>query len=438
MSEIIILPERVRPLPTAADLDRLMQCRYATLIITGRSGSSLIHACLDDHRQIAQIPSIWKFHDFLAANFDVLGASSGEVARAFIEFPAHDMLFDTRCPGSLAARLGKSGDVTILVGRGAFQHAMANALDGCPADPRRILYAAVLAYEWCRGRDTTDVRVVLHHLHHGDWLWPDLLIDRFNLFGLNPPHALQIGLRPDLLLVSLRSPHAILRSYPAIAVGVNPSGADQVKFHERLLRLLAQDWLRTRVAAASDMTAVGIRLEDLKADRRGTLGQLCRLLGVDADDPALDQETLYGYPWHEEAWTIARRRAIFENPGLDRDMFWQDELFAMGCLGTLAAEVYPEETMHRDRNDLLQNLIQAAAEPPPTLFPDHKTTVEARVPAMQMALQRVTFMNQFWSIVDAHSLGFIRLCRASHAEPRRVAEHGSSSNTQSQAGIGAT
>lgn len=413
MTKLVTFPDHDRDLPTPADLDRLMQCRYAVLIVCGRSGSGLLHALLDGHRQVAHIRAIWKFHDFLSAQSGICRAGPGEFVRAFTDYPAHAMLFDTRHSVAVDGQLGETGDVAILINRGAFENALFSALGDHVGSPRRALYACVLAYEWCLGRDLGEARLVLHHLHHGEWLWPDLLVDPFNLAGLKPPGELRAALKPDLLLIPLRSPRAVLRSYPAIAAGVVPAGPDQVTFYETLMRLLPQDWLRARVAAGSDIATMSPRLEDMKVDQSGTLHALCDWLGIDHRDPALARPTYYGQVWTEDGWSVARKRVVEANPDIDRDLDWQDELFAIGSLGRLAADVYPGEAIEADYAQLLQRLIAAAVEPPPTLYPQQHVTPQAKPQAMLHALQRATYMNRFWTMADAQALGSLRLCRPS-------------------------
>ena len=69
----------------------------------------------------------------------------------------------------------------------------------------------MLAYGWAIGQDLQRVKVLFHHVHHGDWLWPDRLIDRSNCqpAPLRPPHAV---LRADRYVVSVCHPDQALNS----------------------------------------------------------------------------------------------------------------------------------------------------------------------------------------------------------------------------------
>ncbi len=414
MPQLITLPAQERPLPTPADLGRLLRCRYAVMVVAGRSGSGLIQAHLDGHRQVFHIPAIFKFHDFLAARGDRLLARAPELARAFVDYPAHAPLFDTRQSIHVAGQLGEAGDVAIVIDRCMFQSAMVSALGSLPAEPRRALYAAVLAYEWCLGRRAAEARVVFHHLHHGDWLWPELLIDKYNLGGLAPMPALRASLKPDLLLISLRAPHDVLRSYPSLTAAVTDSGAERVDYYERLLRLLAQDWLRARVAAGSDIPTFGIRLEDMKADLAGTLSSLCEQLDVDASDPALLRTTYYGHAWTEDTWSVARKSRP-PPPQLDRDVCWQDEVFVMGGLAGLTDGAYPADVAFADWNGVLDRLVKAADEPPVTVFPDPQATASAPTAAADRMWDRIGFLERFRSLAAAQRLGPLNLCRRAGA-----------------------
>ena len=412
-SRLIHLPTEARPLPTPGDLDRLMRCPYAVIVVAGRSGSSLIHSYLDGHRQVAQFPQIVKFHDYLAAT--PANGTAAALARAFVVFSAHAPLFDTRRSIHVGGQLGVNGEIAITIDERSFVAAMTAALGDRTIDPRCAFYAAVLAYEWCLGRDLGEARVVLHHLHHGDWLWPDLLIDRYNLGGFQPSEAACASLKPDLLLVSLRAPRDILRSYPALTAAVTANGAERVQYYERLVRLLVQDWLRVRVAAAGNVATVGIRLEDIKSDRRGTFARLCALLGIDAGDPALDSTSYYGQAWTEDTWTAARN-SLAPMPGLDSDVAWQDEAFVMGALAGLTDGIYATDPRFVDWNTVLALLMQAAQDPPATLFPGLRATPDGAAAAADLVWDRIGFLERFRSLVESHPLGQPLLCRNDDAD----------------------
>ncbi len=412
MPQIITLPTQARPLPGPTDLARLMQCRYVVLVVCGRSGSSLYHSHLDGHRQVAHIPAVCKFHDVFTVHRGLLDRDPMELARGFAEYPPNDYLFDTQRNAIVGGQLGQDGSVIVRIDRASFQRAMAAALGGPAVDPRRALYAAVLAYEWCLGRDLGDARILLHHLHHGDWLWPDLLADPFNLAGLTPRTDLRAALKPDLLLIPVRSPMDVIRSYPAVTVGLTGAGTEQVSFYERLMRLLPQDWLRVRVAAASDIPTLGIKLEEFHADRPGMLKALCNALGIDPADPALGATTHYGHVWTEDSWRVAGRRAVAADPGLDREPCWQDKAFILGAMSGLANDLYPEDAAYADRDHVTSLLLKAADEDPPeTLYPGLKPTLAGRAAAADAAWNRLGFVNQFWSVLDSQRLGTLRLCR---------------------------
>lgn len=411
MARVLSLPLHDRPLPLPADLDLLLHARYVVLVVAGRSGSGLIHSHLDGHRQIAQIPAIWKFHDFLAAKQGILQASTASLAQAFVEFPAHAMLFDTRQSTMHTGTLGTDGALTILIDRDAFRRALVSALGDAPPHPRRLLYAAVLAYEWCLGRDTRAARAVLHHLHHGDWLWPDLLIDRFNLGGVAPVASLKAALAPDLLLVSTRAPLEILRSYPALTAAVTGSGEARVAYYEQLLHLLVQDWLRARVASGGGVPTLGVRLEDMKSDRDGTLAMLCAAMSVDASDPALGATTFFGQGWTEDSWSERRRAVVASQPETGLAIGWQDEAYVLGALAGLSDEIYPTDRDYADWNSVLALLLKAAEDPPATLFPELKTTAAGLSVASAAAWDRISYFEQFRALVSRQEIGPLRLCR---------------------------
>lgn len=406
---LLPLPLHDRPLPSPDDLGRLCRQRYAVLVVAGRSGSGLIHAYLDGHRQVAQIPAIWKFHDFLAAHRQVLQAPPDAAAAAFVAFPAHALLFDTQLSAMHTGTLGPDGDLVVRIDQARFARALVSALGGPAGDARRLLCAVVLAYEWCLGRDLRDARAVLHHLHHGDWLWPELLIDRFNLGGADPIADPRGALKPDLLLVSTRTPLEILRSYPALAAAVTESGPARVAYFETLLRLLIQDWLRARAAAGSDIPTLAVRLEDMKADRAATLGALCRSLGVDAADPALAATTYFGQAWTEDSWSERRRAAVAAQPEIGAAASWQDEAFVLGGLAGLSDDLYPPTAAYGDRSRVLELLLKAASEPSVTLYPGFKVEAAGQAAAETAAWDRLGFLEEFRGLVACQRLGPLRV-----------------------------
>ena len=151
---ILAFPAEASALPTQADLQRLLPLPLTQLVVCGRSGSMFLHALLDGHPEILQIPHTLKFYDFLAANTDFGRLDGSSLARAFVELAVHQPLFDSDTSVLLKGRLGPELNTRVVVDKQAFVCAMAGLLPGNGHTGQQILCAVLLTPDM-------DVRLIM-------------------------------------------------------------------------------------------------------------------------------------------------------------------------------------------------------------------------------------------------------------------------------------
>ena len=210
-TQYVRFPTASRPLPGPDTLEHVLACPMAQLIVAGRSGSVLIHAYLDGHPQVLHIPHTFKFFDFVAVNPDLLVLDAATVCRRFVESPLTHFLFDSAKSVIIGGRLGREVNVFVEVDRQRFCEAFVSLMRGASSTHRSVFCGLVAAFGWCTGQEPTRATVLLHHLHHGDWLFPDVLIDRSNC-----PEAASINglgvLRPTRIIQAIRDPYDTFQS----------------------------------------------------------------------------------------------------------------------------------------------------------------------------------------------------------------------------------
>lgn len=293
---VLKFPAGDRSLPTPADLERLLTLPLTQLVVCGRSGSMFLHALLDGHPEILQIPHTFKFYDYLAAFKDFSELDGVSLARSFVEAPSHAPLFDSEMSVLLRGRLGTALDTRVLIDRELFASAMAATLPGTGHNARRILCAILLAHAWCTSKSVDSIRQIFVHIHHGDWLWPEAVEEDCNL--QNGAHGGGLrSLTPDHLIITVRNPADQIRSLEQFIPKTNDITTGYGEWMERFLRLLVQDWLRIQLARASGLNTRVLRLEDLRTDLCGELMRLTAWLGVSYLPDVVTEPTAFGLPW---------------------------------------------------------------------------------------------------------------------------------------------
>jgi len=287
-----LAPTTVHPAPD--DLLYLHALPLVSITATGRSGSLLLHGFLDGHPEVLQVPGILKFADFIAAGND-LRTPGRDFAASFVQFPAHASLFDTSLAIHGQARLGPSQSTAVQVDRDLFVDAVHRLIPDGAHSAREALVATIAGLAWASGQDLRRARVLVQHLHHSDWLAPDLTIDTYNLPAVVPE---DITASPDRMLITWRkSATSALRNTRTFSARFCASPDDAREHSETLLRLYGQDELRLDLIRALSVPHLAIALEDMVSDPHGTVQKVAEWLDINPRHPALQEMTLYGLAW---------------------------------------------------------------------------------------------------------------------------------------------
>ncbi|MCB1733804.1 MAG: hypothetical protein H6981_04265 [Gammaproteobacteria bacterium] len=288
--------------PSIELLDRLIAAPLTQLFVCGRSGSMVLHALLDGHPEILQVPHTFKFYDFLSSHPDFEAMSGANLANAFVDYPGHAALFDSLKSVLLNGRVGISRDVHVLIDKTSFRDVMAELLPTEGNDARRILVSVVLAYSWCIGVDPDSARHIFVHVHHGAWLWPQAVEGPCDFPGIELSQGLG-WLRPERLIITARNPVAQIRSLEEFVRKAVESPAEWDGWEETYMRLLVQDWLRVELAQKSGIDVAVVKLENLQADMSGQLDHLCEWMGVAPQSLHLKTPTVFGLPWWGDTYS---------------------------------------------------------------------------------------------------------------------------------------
>ena len=194
----------------------------------------------------------------------------------------------------------------------------------------------ILAYSWCLGKDINTAKVVLHHVHHGEWL----VMDRYLYESINiPSNKRQNGLdilTPSKCLIMLREPYDTFRSIGCFVDKLQLSRREKAEYKEIYFRTLIQDWLRNVLISKRVADSKFLRLEDLKNNLTGSLQQLSHWLEIDPTSPSWNQPTLYGLPWFGDIYTNPTN-APKPFVRLARPSWSMNHIFIWACLGGLPA-----------------------------------------------------------------------------------------------------
>lgn len=344
MVDVLHHPRHHRPLPSPAALAHVGACPLVQIVVAGRSGSSLVHAYLDGHPQLLHVPHTFKFFDFVMAQRGLLDLTPGEIARSFADSPLSVFLFDTAKSVIIGGRLGEDGRVAIRVDKDAFCRAFESTMAEAALTYRTVFLGLVVAYGWCVGQDVMGARAVLQHLHHGDWLWPNLLLDRSNCPEPPALDGYQM-LAPAKIIQSIRNPYDTFQSAAAFARQHGLDDAAAVELQEVLVHLFAQDWLRSRVIAGhGDECGRLIRIEDLRRDPLQTMRDCAAWIGIEDDTASLAHLTYFGFPWLGDIYTP---RGSTIRQGGRSAVAWQDRAYLDVLLGPWPAKVGYQQSFGR-------------------------------------------------------------------------------------------
>lgn len=352
----------------ADDVKNVLSCPITQLFVVSRSGSVLIHSLLDSHPEILDIPHIFKFYDFVLDCNGFEGMEIEDIAEKFITYSQHLRFFDSSLSVHIGGRLGPEMRRRIIVDRDMFKLGFMTSMlemmkGGENIAIRHIFIAAIMGYNWCIGKDFSKVKVIFQHLHHGDWLRPDLLIDFYNLQrprSFNPENILQA----DRYIVTVRAPFATYASVCNYGKQVPCTREEEIVNSERFMRLLMQDWVRA-VAVKNLKTPVEfVRFEDLKDNHSKIITRLCDFMGISPDFCGLSESTFYGAPWHGDIYS-APATVPGQGAGQSREEFWQDNVIIDYGVGSLFDSFGYERTPPEELNDALNRSL---TDPSPRLI----------------------------------------------------------------------
>jgi hypothetical protein len=291
--------------PTPTELDERQHMPIAFLIVVSRSGSMLLQTLLDRNRAILQWPHTFKYFDFLATCDGYPQLDGRTVGRRFVEFPGHASLFDSSESVLLGGRLGPDMKAVVRIDRDEFVEAMASISPGPIGNARRLLIAIHLAMRNCLGDDSAGARTLLVHVHHGDWLWADEVVERCNVTAPAGFRGVD-HLHPDRVIITVRDPGDTIDSLWKFTAKATGGAAERELWFERYLRLLIQDWLRVARCERDGIPTCVVRLEDLRRDLKSEIARVCSFLEV---APALEDRavpTAYGLEWWGDIYTSPR------------------------------------------------------------------------------------------------------------------------------------
>lgn len=292
-----------RPLPTGEDRQSLERNAPLTfLFCTSRSGVILLHALLDGHPELVQVPTYLKAFDFFAAHPTLWCMEAPEAARTFADYGRHDVLFDTGLSAWHRGRLGPDMKTVVTVDKNAFIAALTSTLPKSGFSAREFIYAVILAYAWCLGQPYQQARAVLLHIHHGDWLWPDAEIEKSALDPIPTERGIDL-MRPDKVLVTVRDPVETIASCKKLVAQYKLSPNDEALYRERYLRLLIQDWHRHERIRLDSLPLKIVPLEQIRRQTRETMADAAEWLGLSPNWGPLEDPTLYGEIWWGDSFT---------------------------------------------------------------------------------------------------------------------------------------
>jgi hypothetical protein len=272
------------------------------LICCSRSGSLLLHSLLDGHPEILQIPLIFKFYDFyysIKSNLDSLNGR--DLAEKFIQCENHKPLFDTNDSFHHKSRLGEDKKCRIIIDKEIFSENLKNLLPQGSKNPREILTAIIYAYSSSANDVVRKPKNILVHIHHGDWLFPEALINNSNL---RPHEYEKPPFLPDKIISTVRNPADTMNSLKKI---VNQSqiteGSKRILFNS-YLELLIQDWQRLEIIKKTNIPLKILRLEDIRQNAIEELGQLSKWLKIGFDTKIMTKPTFFRRVWWGDAFSV--------------------------------------------------------------------------------------------------------------------------------------
>jgi hypothetical protein len=264
------------------------------LFITARSGSMAMHAYLDSHPEVILLPQIFKYYDFYLRYIDGLADEKSTFTYAMEFISAYPELFGEKL----------SVEVPFLtsVDRADFIAAFDRCVEVLGKSGRAIFISIHIAYAWCLRVNLNGIKAIVQHLHHGDWLFPQYLINYYNISKEKRDLNLSAILDGEYI-ITVRDPVTATSSFFATANKAYQDPLKALEYFDELFELMIQDWLRTSIISKSNTSHFIIRLEDLKKDTNLAICCLADWMKIDSSSNALRRMTVMGHDWGGDSYS---------------------------------------------------------------------------------------------------------------------------------------
>ncbi len=167
--------------------------------------------------------------------------------------------------------------------------------------------AFIAAYSWCLGYSIENAKVVLQQLHHGDWIFPEYLVDKTNCQKILPEATANI-LKADLYIVTIRHPIDCVSSMKKFIAQLDITKELRQINYEAYLRLLVQDWYRLSNYITKKTNFCLLEFQDLRHNKQAIIEKICEKFNLDKPSSASINTTFYGYHWHGDIYTAPNKQ----------------------------------------------------------------------------------------------------------------------------------
>lgn len=335
----INFPKRAIALPSKAQVKNLLNTPVVQMFCTSRSGTNALQAHLDGHPEVMMFGDVFKFYDFVYQlpldNMDFKKAGA-----LFIDSYLNAPLFDTSCSNTMKNRLGPDGNVVFKLDKQVFLETLLTLSKDMDWSLKHFFMLLHITYECCLGNDLSRKKVLFHHLHHGEWVHFEFLVNKSKLFGqedLNILHKITAEFNTDKQIITLRNPYKAMLSVQLFCdrfMEAEESVIEQQK--ENQIELLAQELVRNKLLVKKGLPIQFMRLENLKGHPKDELQNICKFLGINAEEDSLNEMTFHGMEWLGDVSMVPKKGLRKEHDELpsNEDCFYLD-LLSYGSISEL-------------------------------------------------------------------------------------------------------
>ena len=258
------------------------------LLHFGRSGTGLLHSLVDNHPEISTLPGIYLSEYFDTSIWEnITNPGFDKMIDTFINI--YEVLFDSRSSKPVPSinrgfiknigitegmtKLGKYKDEFLYVDRALFKKELENLMSSFEYLDQLTFFNLIhMAYEKASEQNEKKSKI-FYHIHN-----PDINAN-INFLRLAPNSKWIIMIRnPIESLESWIFNYFNEGNYSKIVVNIKTMlfGVNSIFLH--------------------DVNAVGVRLEDLKENPKGTISELCKWMGI-KNNKSLYSMTAQGKRW---------------------------------------------------------------------------------------------------------------------------------------------